>query len=448
MIALPIGGTGAGCAAGSNAVVVDTFAAIASTITYGAPFIVTRGWSLVGIGAARYRRTASPAPSDVQWASRGAARSRDGHHYRLEPSAAIEVDQFGAIGDDEANDYVAIQSAIAFWQTAGGTVAFSAGRRYFVGAWSGRINRIFMIDHLRDAVIDGRGATIRSHSATPHCQTFLFTLRDFSNVTIRSMRATDSGTDINAEWRGLYFISPDANLGDCDNLTLDRIVVYDAVAFLFAAGTLPQRVRGIRVTRSSAVRCYYGMVFAENGDKVRADLSTRNCRRSYFAYGVSDHEINLTVDHDSDALGADACFLIKRYVFDTRDIRLNATFRGSVARFSNLVKLEHQPDPSTGTARISDIRIVFDLLQVSAGLDRVTGIGFSSYSGMRLETVRTANTWSAITISGDLNLVQHPITAYSGPSIAVRVNLEGPAARIAPALPSGFTLIRRSQTAR
>lgn len=441
-MALPCGSAGTSCTGLAANRTIDTFLEIANTMTAGAPNVATRGFSIVGIGAAQYRRFEVSLAATLPECSRTIARSLDGFFYHLDTGPTIEVDQFGAIGDDEADDYEAIQFAIAFWQKTGGILAFSPGRRYFVGAWFGSMNRIFVIDHLRDAVIDGRGAVLRSHSMSQHAKTFLFTLRDFQNIKIQSLQATDSGTDINVEWRGLYFVTPDANLGDCHGLILDRVTVSDAVAFLYVAGALPQRVKKIRIMRSSAIRCYYGMVFAENGDDVRADLDTINCRRSYFAYGVSNHEITVKVRHNEGAVGAESCILIKRYIFDTKNIQVSAIFHGSVKEFSNLVKLEHQPDRVESPSRISDISIMLNLDDVSSGLERCVGIGFSSYEGTNLQKGYTANLWDGITIAGDLNLVAHPIVAYSRPSTEVLIDLIGDAASIAPSLPKPFQFKR------
>jgi len=418
--------------------VVDSFAAIAATVTNGAATVRTRGWDSPGIGAADYRLIARAPDSGP---SRSVIVSRDGHCYALADSGPVEVDRFGAIGNDQTNDREAIQAAIAHWQNVGGTLAFTAGRRYFVGTYSDHVSRIFMIDHLRDATIDGRGARLRAHSAGDRCQTYLFTFRDFRNLTIRSLAATDTGTNINVEWRGLYFVSPDANLGSCENLLIEDVTVTDAVAFLYVAGTLSQRVRGIRIVRSTALRCYYGMVFAENGDDVHATLKTRGCRRSYFAYGITNHHIRLEVEHDGASPGADACCLIKRYFFDTHKIVLAITLKGSAARFANLVKIEHQPAPGT-IARVDDISVTFDIRH-AFDLANVVGVGFSSYAKNVLEAGPTHNVWSNITISGDIDRAGTPFRFYSLPPTPVVVYLKGRAAKASVPAAPGFTIVRQ-----
>lgn len=446
-MAIPVATVAAGsCHAAEGPLDATTFMGIGERTTRGAQRIATRGWRRSGIGAATYRRIAARPPAHFPWASRATATSRDGYHYQLDAGATIEVDQFGALGDDETNDYEAIQAAIAFWQMSGGTLAFTAARHYFVGTWFGPSDRIFIIDHLRDAVIDGRGATIRAHSAGARCQTYLFTLRDFRRVTIRRLRATDRGTDLGVNWRGLYFVSPDANLGPCETLILDDVIVTDAVVLLFAAGTLPQRVRDIRVTNCSAIRCYYGLVFAENGDAVRAVFKAQNCRRAYYAYGVTDHRVDVAIDHDDTAFGADACCVIKCYSFDTSRIDLTARFRGSVSRFTNLVKLEHQPTQPGRHSEITDIRITLNLREAVDGIEQVTGIGFSSYAGPQLEAGPTANRWSDIVIAGDLGRLRRPITAYTVPASDVTLFLDGATLNGA-SLPSGFKALPRPRRA-
>lgn len=429
---------GEGCAATTeSSMVVDSFAAIAKTVTRGTTTVRTQGWRVPGTGAATYRRTTEPMD---RYTARSAIVSRDGYVYALDHGDAVEVDQFGAMGDDRSDDRDAIQAAITYWCRVGGTLRFTPDARYFLGYFRGPSERIFMIDHVRDAVIDGRNATLRAHSSGQRCQTYLFTFRDFRNLTIRSLLATDSGTDIHVEWRGLYFVSPDANLGDCDGLYITDVTVTDAVAFLYAAGTLPQRVRNIRLRNCTAIRCYYGAVFAENGDDADIELSAVNCRRAYFCYGVANHKARLTVSHDGSSVGADACCLIKRYVFDTKAIDIDIRLVGDASTFSNLVKLEHQPT-SGGLSSISDISIDFASIR-AIGLDKTVGIGFSSYVGSTLQLRPTENRTSRISISGRTANIPNLIRSYSPTRMPISIALHGDAASRKDIPTSGYDISR------
>lgn len=429
---------GEGCAADTDTpATVDSFAAIARATTHGAATIRTRGWQVPGTGAATYRRTSVPIE---RHAARSAIVSRDGYVYTLDHDDAVEVDQFGAMGDDRTNDRDAVQAAIDYWCQVGGTLRFTQGGRYFLGSYHGPSDRIFMIDHVRNAVIDGRSATLRTHSSGQRCQTYLFTFRDFRNLTIRSLSAMDSGTDIHVEWRGLYFVSPDANLGDCDGLYITNVTVTDAVAFLYAAGTLPQRIRNVHLRNCTAIRCYYGIVFAENGDHADIELSAINCRRAYFCYGVTDHTVRLTISHDVMSVGADACCLIKRYVFDTRAIAIAIRLNGNASTFSNLVKLEHQPT-SGGISSISDISI--DFISVRAtGLEKTVGVGFSSYTGSTLQLRPTENQTSRISISGRTAGIANLVKSYSPTRYPISIALRDDAAARKDIPTSGYAIAR------
>lgn len=360
------------------------------------------------------------------------------------PAAAIRtpatyVDDFGARGDDRSDDSAAIQHAIEAWGKRGGTLVFGQNRHYFLGSYRG-YQTVLRVTGVTDAAIDGNGATLRTTSTAPGAQTFLFRLSGYRNLTIRNLKAWDDGTDLGVNWRGLYAFAPDGNGPLCRNLVLRNVVVHDAVAFLYAGGTAGGRIEGIDISACRALRCYYGLVFEENGDDVTAHLETVNCRRSYFPYGVARHRIRLAVYHDGKALGAEACCLIKRYQQDTSDIDLELRLRGPALPFRYAVKLEHQPTLATSSSTIRNVRAFVDLAKAWRASDPVVPFGLSSYSGTEEERGVTRNRWQDVVLAGRFPAgLRQLVDVRATPFIRDRMTLpRGPWAD-----PPGFIVTRR-----
>ena len=72
----------------------------------------------------------------------------------------VSVAQFGAVGDGKSDDTAAIQSALNYIETHGGTLNFEAGHTYTV-------SKSLVIAGADDFAIDGNGATIKMADGTP-----------------------------------------------------------------------------------------------------------------------------------------------------------------------------------------------------------------------------------------------------------------------------------------
>jgi hypothetical protein len=146
-----------------------------------------------------------------------------------------------------------------------------------------------------------------------------------------------------------------------------------------------------------ARNCYYGLSFQENGDDLAGDLTTINCRRSYFPYGVRRHNLQLEVRHNGAGPGADACILIKRYGRDTGDITVRAHFSGVLA-WRSLVNLSQ--DPSGGqTGTIDNIDIRLDVNPTVSDPYGAARLAISAYRGGR-EVADSPDIWRNVRLSG------------------------------------------------
>lgn len=365
---------------------------------------------------------------------------------RAAAGGVLHAADFGATGDGRTDDSAAIRRALAALRQGGGTLRFAAGRTYFCGDYR-QSGNVFAVDGLRDATIEGDGATLVTRSIGRGTRTVLFRLRDFRNVAIIGLNGRDAGTDLTVDWQGQYFVMAESSLGPCTGLVLEDVTVTDAVALLYVGGGRG-RMRDIRVRRCVAIRCYYGMVFEENGDGVEADLVTHNCRRSYFAYGVRGHRIDVRVHHDGRGPGADACCLIKRYLIDTHDIDLRARLIGPALPFAYAVKLEQQPYDRSAPGLIAGIRIALTIDTAGRPTDHMIPLGLSSYTEAGVEERgTTANRWQGIALSGRIP-ADYParrgvplIAARVRPQVAGDIRLTPNLPAVAAAVP-GFAIRR------
>jgi len=283
------------------------------------------------------------------WPERASAASR-----------AINVDNFGAVGDGIANDRGALTRALAAWQIQGGRLEFTPGKTYWLGSVD-RESDMFLIPQLPPgAALIGNGATLVVGVSGLKTRLFLFRFHLFEGLLIEGLNIQGIGGDSRINWQGTYFCTLDGALpGRALNFSLRNVEVRDCVAMLYVGGGII-RVSGITIHSCSAIRCYYGLVFHENGDEVEAAFSAIDCRRAYFPYGVNYHRVSIDVAHGSTFPGANACILIKRYTLDTRDIVVTANFKGPEFPWKSAVKLELQNDASAAIEGVTIDAVVCD----------------------------------------------------------------------------------------
>lgn len=317
----------------------------------------------------------------------------------------VEDPAYGAVGDGATDDSAAILAALnAAITQGGGTVLFGPGKTYYVGAY-GVSTEIFTLTDMANVTIDGMGSTILTNT-TASVQNYVFSFRDIDNVVIQNIRFQDSGTDLSVEWRGAtgIYVQPSLALstGSCGGLTVRNCFAEDMVALLVIGGDSNRRIRGVSVQDCTVKDSYYGINFRENGDMVTVrGFRCENVRRAYFPYGVTDHDVEVSVYHNGTALGSNAAIPIKRYVRDTHGIRVRATFTGDVGEYGSGVNLEHTPTSGTGT--ISGVDAEVNLVNLEAtGLNTFYPFRFRSYdSGGVLETTATS-VWKGIRLAGDM----------------------------------------------
>ena len=319
------------------------------------------------------------------------------------PGPVFNVKAYGALADGVAVDAPAILATCQAAQVAGGGLIWFPDGIYNFGNRSANDNVINLTAATNLHFWGWRVAFVMN--TTDDSQPGFFYLTNPENCSFGNLAFRDTGTNLAIDWHGARCIQL-VGTGAAAFHANTRIVGCQAdsvVTFLNVGNTVdtPSRVRDIVVDNCVVRNSYYGVVCQENGDGLRGNWRCENVRRAYFAYGVTDHSVEVSVYHDGVALGANSACLIKRYARDTKAIALKARFFGSVAQYSTGVTLEHQPIV-TGTGVIEDVAVDLhiseDILPANYAM---TPFRFRSYTSAGVEeTSTTTNRWDNITYKG------------------------------------------------
>ena len=141
---------------------------------------------------------------------------------------------------------------------------------------------------------------------------------------------------------------------------------------------------------------YYGLNFQDNGDVVRGTrLRFYDVRRSYFPYGVDDHDVTLSSEANSTG---STDLLIKCYRRPTTNIVLNASSAGK--RQGDAI-LAFEQEHVDGRGLIRGVRVNLDVSRAACALKSV--IRFAAYdTSGGLESV-TRSEWSDIALDGAIS---------------------------------------------
>lgn len=138
---------------------------------------------------------------------------------------------------------------------------------------------------------------------------------------------------------------------------------------------------------------YYVLNCAENGDGFNGILSSNDCIRTYFCYGVKGHKYKInTYNHlkFSDVV-------VARFSRDTEDINIDYTCHSS-ATSSGVISFEHINDDSGST--ISNVTLNFDI-KVSNPAN--PSINFKSFTAAGGVEATTSKNFSEIRLKGKTN---------------------------------------------
>ena len=349
----------------------------------------------------------------------------------------FNVRDFGARGDGVTNDTQAIRRALLEATRAPGSdLRFPAGR-YWLGELT-RPTELLPIDGARDFRLLGENSTLSCRSTTGISTFFIFS--DSTNVAISGFRFRDDGLDRSVTWQGAVSIrlSGDGNIG-CSGFTVSDCSFETVLSALTVEGEQSE-VGNISLNNLSVVRSYYGLNFQNNGNHVRGSgLSFNDMRRSYFPYGVDDH--NLTFTSGNHGTGS-TDILIKCYSKQTTNIVINATLSG-YRGVEAIVSFEQQTADDIGV--ISGVRLNLDLSDADCSVDNV--FLFRSIAPNGSIKASTRSVWRDIGLDGSFAFCGASTRFVSAPSApseltSIRIGSRLDQGLLPVPAPNGFEFIR------
>ena len=357
---------------------------------------------------------------------------------RAQTTGTIDVKHLGAFGNGKLPDLHQVQQAIriASERRAGATIFFPPGE-YFLGAAAQQV--LLRANGLRGVRFLGERATLSCRSVEG--QSSMLSLAGCSDVTVEGLTFRDYGHDRNIDWLGAAAINL-ANDGKsgCENIDI-RNCNFDSVlaAVLSREPESGSRCRRIALTNLNVKKSYYGLSFQNNCDNVVGRrLHFDDVKRSYFPYGVVNHDIELEAINNATGY---TDVLIKCYSFETAAIRIKVRSRGKRGGDA-IVGLDQQHEKGQG--RIRNIAIELDVSDADCNLGAV--VMMRSFDSKGRFEKQTGSRWDEISIDGDVRvcdktrLIDIPTVGRTqgrlriGPRLAAHAKL--------PSSFPGFTVIR------
>jgi hypothetical protein len=172
------------------------------------------------------------------------------------------------------------------------------------------------------------------------------------------------------------------------------------------------RVRNIYFENVFCTNGYYGLNCQENGDNLTAvNFRTNGFIRSYFPYGVTNHNISYT-SYNGDIF---TDCLIKAYKNDTTNINVKAVIIGNTSPDYH-VAIETQNNPSTQPipAKLQNIVVNIDDTQCASGSSSLR-IGYFQDPGGTVTSTSPYQLFDNITIRGEFrSSIVYAVTQSTG----------------------------------
>jgi hypothetical protein len=319
---------------------------------------------------------------------------------RAQTKPTIDVKKLGAFGDGKLPDLRQLRRAceMAADHPAGATIYFPPGE-YYMGAADA--SELLQITNLQNVRFVGERATIscRTVNGTPA----MFVLAACRNITIEGLTFRDYGLkrENRSGAHAISFVNNGSARGP-EN-TIIRDCRFESVLSGIVSdneGNKPGgRTRGITLTNITVSRSYYGFNFADNGDDVTGrDLRCDDVHRSYFPYGVSNHDIELDTRNNASGF---TDVLIKTYKRDTYGLRVKVKCRAKRSGDA-IVALDNQHEKGQGTIR--NVRLDLDIDDVNCTLN--TAILIRSFDPRAHAETTTTNRWDDINIDGEIHICE------------------------------------------
>jgi hypothetical protein len=320
-----------------------------------------------------------------------------------------------------------IKAAIAEVIARGGdTLFFPAGTYNLVTTESdGTVSAHFTLKDVQGIDFLGYGAVLKSAYSSTSFAAYLFNLNgcrriNFEGFDIEGIFSRTLSTVSQYSIAAFFLRSVDR---DSESISFRNLRLQNVYTVLGVLGdpVSARRVRTVLIENVFATNGYYGLNFQENGDNVTAiNFRTNQFVRSYFPYGVANHNINYTSTNGD--VFTDC--LIKAYVRDTINITVNALIIGNTSNDSH-VTIESQHNPTTQPIPASLRNIVLNINDLqSSGSGPSLRFAYFQDTPSPVETPTSANNlFNNVTVRGNVrSFLQF---AVAQPANTGAINLSG-----------------------
>jgi hypothetical protein len=241
----------------------------------------------------------------------------------------VSVKDFGAVGDGVADDTAEIQAAFTYLISVGGGLLLFPAGTYLVSTQ-------ITLTNLVNTVVVGVGATIQSnYSTVAQTNEGVFIITDGNNISFDGLKFVGTQTE---SWPPDVTYSPPASnfghqcfrlFGSTSNFCIRNIVSNGMMALLSVLPTGGTKSKNIIVENCDVNIASYGINCQNNGDNmVVRGLRTSTIGRSYFVYGVYNHNVSYTAIGGGTRVLADMVISSTGSTDPTRNIKVQVVWDG------------------------------------------------------------------------------------------------------------------------
>ena len=241
----------------------------------------------------------------------------------------VSVKDFGAVGDGVADDTAEIQAAFTHLVSVGGGLLLFPAGTYLVSTQ-------ILLTNLVNTVVVGVGATIQSnYSTVAQTNQGVFIITDGNNISFDGLKFVGTQTE---SWPPDVTYSPPASnfghqvfrlFGSTSNFCARNIVATGMMSFLAVLPTGGTRAKNIIVENCDVNIASYGINCQNNGDNmVVRGLRLKTIGRSYFVYGVYNHNVSYTAVGGGTRVLADMVISSTGSTDPTRNIKVQVVWDG------------------------------------------------------------------------------------------------------------------------
>lgn len=335
----------------------------------------------------------------------------------------LNVKRLGASGNGKLSDLRPLRAAIAAAAEhhGGATVYFPSGE-YFLGAADD--SWLLAATNLSNIRFVGDRAMLSCRSVGGSAS--MLVLAGSRNITIEGLAFKDYGLERDSQVGATAIRLANNEGAGCEGIQIRDCTFESVIAGVLCRSfdeARRARIRDITLTNLSVSRSLYGFNFQDAGDNVTGrGLRCNDVKRSYFPYGVSNHNIEL--DTSNNATGF-TDVLIKCYNKDTVGLRVKVKCRAKRGGDA-IVALDQQVDRTEGAIR--NVSLDLDIDDVDCRLD--AAILIRSFDRNRRTESISNRRWDAISIDGDVRICDRtklfdidtisrtPGTLHIGPRLA------------------------------